>query len=233
MTGTKAPINYLCIDTCGPYLCVSLGSQKNHQSIVQPGQNRSSIDLVPTIKELLALMNLEKPDCIAVTVGPGSFTGTRIGVSTARNLGMLWNVPLRSFYSLQLYAESLMAGQPFPYLVALDGKQNRFYSILVDGEDRVYNTQLQDLQDLKPQEIQQLTGLEIPIFCDAFDLLKERLPEPGPVLSLPKPEPESFYRLLDRSAGQTQPYSSILPVYVRSDPATAKYPDGFQHKPDS
>ncbi len=232
-TAMRMPIgpSWLCIDTCGPYLCVALGSAAAFESIVQPGQNRSSIDLVPAIQKLLSAAKRDKPDAIAVTVGPGSFTGARIGVSTARNLGMLWNIPVRPFYSLQLYAESIR--NKAPLLVCLDGKQNKFYSLLIRKPEQVYETREADLQDLTPAQIASTISLDIDIFCDAPELLKERLPEARPVLSLPQPDPESFFRLLDRSAGQALSYNSIIPVYVRSDPATAKYPDGFQHKPES
>ena len=228
-------MNWLCIDTCGPYLCVTLGSADRFESVVQPGQNRSSIDLVPAIKKLLEDAGLKKPDSIAVTAGPGSFTGTRIGVSTARNLGMLWNIPVQPFYSLQFYAEPLsrLATSALSFMVSLDGKQNKFYSLIVTDSSRIYDTTEDHLMDLNPEQLVTQTSPEMPIYCDAPDLLKERLPEPRQVLSLPQPEPESFFRLLDRSAGHPLPYRNIVPVYVRSDPATAKYPEGFQHRPES
>ncbi|MCB1168695.1 MAG: tRNA (adenosine(37)-N6)-threonylcarbamoyltransferase complex dimerization subunit type 1 TsaB [Leptospiraceae bacterium] len=226
----------LAFDTCSSALCVCLGSQEDFLSVVQPGRNRSSMDLVPVIQRLLAERSIQKPDCIAVTVGPGSFTGTRIGVSTARNLGMLWDIPVIPYFSLQLYADTLLRDMemrkqtPFPFLVSVDGKQNRFYSLLVDCAGVVSDTTEEMLLDLSPEEIVESTeGMEI--YCDERETLKERLPENRSVMDLPQPAPESFFRLLQRSSSRPQSYDRIVPVYVRKDPATARYPGGFGHKP--
>ena len=238
-----ADLCWLCIDTCSAYLCVALGSGADFDSRVQPGKNRSSIDLVPVIKELLRKRGVKKPDAILVTVGPGSFTGTRIGVSTARNLAMLWKIPVASIYSLQLYAEPLLSPGPeplkapardsefSPFMVSLDGKQNRFYSLAVGVPESVYHTRQQQLQDLRPEEVLAAVAPGDRIYCDEWALLKERLPEPREVLPLPQPEPHSFFRLLERAQPGPGHYESLIPVYVRSDPATAKYPEGFHHKP--
>ncbi|MCB1137942.1 MAG: tRNA (adenosine(37)-N6)-threonylcarbamoyltransferase complex dimerization subunit type 1 TsaB [Leptospiraceae bacterium] len=226
----------LAFDTCSSYLCVCLGRSDDFLSVVQPGRNRSSIDLVPTIQRLLADRNIQKPAAISVTVGPGSFTGTRIGVSTARNLGMLWQIPIIPFYSLQLYADTLVRDMEnrnqttFPFLVCLDGKQNRFYSLFVDSAGSVYDTVEEALLDLSPEEMVSRTK-DMEIYCDERETLKERLPENRSAMDLPQPAPESFFRLLQRSSSTPQPYDRIVPVYVRKDPATARYPGGFGHKP--
>lgn len=53
-----------------------------------PGQRRSTQTLAPTIHSLLAAANWKPADLelIAVTIGPGSFTGLRLGVATAKML---------------------------------------------------------------------------------------------------------------------------------------------------
>lgn len=47
---------------------------------------------------------------ILVDIGPGSFTGLRIGIAAARALGLAWNVPVTGIGSLTLVAAAAFAG---------------------------------------------------------------------------------------------------------------------------
>lgn len=57
--------------------------------------------LLPAIA---ALPNGGRADGIAVDVGPGSFTGVRIGIAAARALGLAWGVPVHGYSTPALIA---------------------------------------------------------------------------------------------------------------------------------
>lgn len=64
--------------------------------------------LQPAIKDLLdtAGLNVKDLNAIAVSIGPGSYTGLRIGLSTAKGLCYALNIPLIAIGTLDMMAEA-------------------------------------------------------------------------------------------------------------------------------
>ena len=72
-------------------------------------------------------------DAIAVSTGPGSFTGVRVGVSTARGLALALKIPAIGVTTLEALA--FEAQQTFPHrsvLVALDGGRGEIHAALYE-----------------------------------------------------------------------------------------------------
>lgn len=64
--------------------------------VEKESQDRRSQTLLETISEALALQGttLQEVKSVEVNLGPGSFTGLRVGVSVANALGYLLNIPV-------------------------------------------------------------------------------------------------------------------------------------------
>ncbi len=74
--------------------------------------------LMPAIRGLLH--GQAPPQSIGVEVGPGSFTGLRVGVAAARALGIAWHVPVFGLSSMSLVAAgAALRGHRGPLLVSL------------------------------------------------------------------------------------------------------------------
>lgn len=69
---------------------------------------------------------------VGVCVGPGSFTGVRIGLAAAKGLGLALNIPVMGATSFEVFAEGLEK----PATVILDTKKNSFWvqSFDADGQ---------------------------------------------------------------------------------------------------
>lgn len=89
--------------------------------------------LMPTIGSLLseAGVPLKTLDGIAVSIGPGSFTGLRIGLSTAKGLCFANGLPLVSVPTLEAMASSLPYAR-FPVCSVLDARKKEVYAALYD-----------------------------------------------------------------------------------------------------
>lgn len=92
---------------------------------------RHTETLAPVIRETLAAAGVRAQDltAIAVGVGPGPFTGLRVGVVTARTMGLALSVPVHGVCSLDAIAASAWAegDGPADLLVATDARRKEVY----------------------------------------------------------------------------------------------------------
>jgi tRNA threonylcarbamoyladenosine biosynthesis protein TsaB len=119
----------LSIDTCGPVGTVALAQLRDGalEQVAQtglPGRTYSAL-LVPTMRELLAAHRTTAAEIVAIVVtnGPGSFTGIRIGLATAKGLAELHATPIVAVSRLAVLAHK--AGKQ---AAALDASRHEFYA---------------------------------------------------------------------------------------------------------
>lgn len=94
--------------------------------------------LFPMIEEALkqAKLTYRDLDAMAVTTGPGSFTGVRIGIAAARGLRLATNLPVIGMSGFEAIAWSLARHEPIndkPILVVLDARRDQVFAQLFDS----------------------------------------------------------------------------------------------------
>lgn len=98
-----------------------------------------SEQILPLVDEVLARagLTLDRIDRIAVGIGPGSFTGVRIALATAKGLHLATGAALYGVRSLDALASSLWGAQGL-VLAALDARRGETYAALyrLDGNER-------------------------------------------------------------------------------------------------
>jgi tRNA threonylcarbamoyladenosine biosynthesis protein TsaB len=80
--------------------------------------------LVPMIAEL---PNKGRADRIAVSLGPGSFTGIRIGLAAARALGLAWRAEVLGYPTLALVAAMVRTDLGGPVTVCMTGGHGEWF----------------------------------------------------------------------------------------------------------
>jgi tRNA threonylcarbamoyladenosine biosynthesis protein TsaB len=117
----------LAIDTAAPRLQLALLANGRVEQLVEEMPQGQAERLFPAVAELLARNHRTYAHLgrIAVTTGPGSFTGLRIGLSAARGLGLALGVPVVGVPSL--LALSLSAPPERPVAVLLDARRGEAY----------------------------------------------------------------------------------------------------------
>ena len=90
--------------------------------------------LMPIIEQLLSntRLTLADIDTFAVTAGPGSFTGIRIGISAIKGMAFAEEKPVFAFSTLEAMALSLANSNLFSGVICglMDARRNQFYNAL-------------------------------------------------------------------------------------------------------
>src|SRR5712692_8839766 len=134
---------------------------------VQPGgkQNPSSVTghanhaetLLPMVDRILERASLSFSDisAIAVSIGPGSFTGLRIGLSTVKGLAYGWNLPVVGVPTLLAIAERVTQwdGLICPFL---DARKKEVYAALFSKRGEMLERLTEDMVSPPERIVQQI-----------------------------------------------------------------------------
>lgn len=130
----------LCIDTSSNLCSVAiLENTKLEKKIELNNGLTHSETLMPTIQKLLNSCNLtlKDIDLLVCDIGPGSFTGLRIGIATVKAFSDSLNIPCIGVTSLETYAYSIKKDGLI--CSTIDCKNNNCYFCLFECKSNIYS----------------------------------------------------------------------------------------------
>jgi len=153
-------------------------------------------------------------DRIAVTVGPGSFTGLRVGLSFAKGLAQALGIPCVGVNSLEALAASVEA-KGFVAAV-LDAKMGQVYLQVFDGGKALMAPDALDIGSATARLAELWSGGPATLVGTGAGLLEGVLPE-AVRIDLAVADPAAIARL---AAARPAPTHSPRPLYLRAPHAT-------------
>jgi tRNA threonylcarbamoyladenosine biosynthesis protein TsaB len=189
--------------------------------------------LMPLLNHMLQEAGLEREeiDAIAVAAGPGSFTGLRIGVSTARALAQGLQIPAVPVCTLDALAETVPAPDTL-ICPLLDARRNQVYTALYHRQAEPPFT-LETVIEPAPLALDELTeklsafNRPVVFVGEGLNSYAAQLAEglPGQAMISPAPfrhcraalTATKGRRLLENNP--TAAYEDLLPIYLRQPEA--------------
>lgn len=144
--------NILCIETATTNCSVAL-SIYGAQSVLREDNDvkySHAERLHPYIEEILAKAKLDKSELTAVAIskGPGSYTGLRIGVSAAKGLCYALGIPLISISTLESLSYKVNCDEGDYIIPMLDARRMEVYSAVFDANyNQIRTTEAQILEE--------------------------------------------------------------------------------------
>ncbi|MDB5480953.1 MAG: tsaB [Caulobacteraceae bacterium] len=206
----------LALDTCLAACSVALlRDGETLGALTEPTARGHQERLAPMTRDLLAGAELEFAalDRIGVTVGPGSFTGLRVGLAFAKGLAFALRRPCVGVGTLEALAASLEDG--LAKAAVIDAGRGRVYIQLFDGGVSLSGPDILPLETAAARLVEVHASGEVVVTGPGAHLLAGVLP--GAVRPLPAPDPRAVARL-----AAAAPLAPPRPLYLRPPDATAK-----------
>lgn len=197
------------------------------------GRGRSA-DVLVTIDEVCRRAGVAPLalDAIAVGAGPGSFTGLRIGMATAKGIAFAAGKPLwavSSLAALALDGEQRTGDRDGVFAGVLDARRGEVFAGCYARQDGAW-TLLGDERVLAPADlaawVRTVTDRPVWFAGDAVDAYPDVLAPLGDRWLAPRTPSGVAVATLALAGSHTDILTSGTPTYIRPSEAEVMYPDG-------
>lgn len=234
-------MNTLAIDTSNQILGVAI--MQNETIVAELNTNIKkdhSSRLMPAIVNLMKEVEME-PEAlneIIVAYGPGSYTGTRIGVTTAKTLAWALNIPIYTVSSLEAVAANARFYQGYicPFF---DARRKTVFTGLYQWDNNKLKTIKQERNEPMESWLHELKELnsEVMFLSSQLDSFKEMitsaLREKAIIPENPYHHPKPSNLIILAKEKDITPVHLVSPNYMRITEAEANWirnqKDDHQH----
>ncbi len=173
-------------------------------------------------------------DVFAAAIGPGSFTGLRIGLSAVKGLSYATGKPIVSVPTLDALALNFPCSR-YPVCTMLDARKKEVYAALFKWEDDNFKKLINETS-VNPEEFMSnvllrgeydkiiFAGEGAVIYKNKIiDVMGEKAVFASPEKTVPSPANVACLGLKKASAGEFSEPVSLAPVYIRRSEAEVKW----------
>lgn len=226
-------MNMLAIDTSSQVLGVAL--MKNNQIAAELTtylKKDHSSRLMPAINQLMQQIDMKPEDLnqIAVAHGPGSYTGTRIGVTTAKTLAWALDIPIVPVSSLKILGFNAVPYEGYisPFL---DARRGAVFTGLYHFSNGKLNIVQNDRHTPMKEWLRELNTLKQPVLFLSSDLKKHEIPiQESGIELIHAPDSSHLLRpsnlLMLAETEPAVPVHEVVPNYLRVTEAEANWEKG-------
>lgn len=217
----------IAVDCAVSKITLSAKNDDKMSSLVLDIGMKQSEALIPAIDYVLSKVELSPVDLdyTAITIGPGSFTGLRLGLSAVKALELAYKVPVYGISSLKAYSYAF-ENFDYPIISVIDARKEKFYAsilnnnktILEDGDYPISEI----ISNLKEYSKVIVAGPDSEVFVEA---VKNDLPDTNLIFTKVQPlAVESLFKIaeecIEKNIPGLQPYDG--PLYLRESEAEIK-----------
>ena len=190
--------------------------------------------LVPAIDRLLGELGIGRKELggVSVSLGPGSFTALRVGISTAKGLAYSLGIPVSGASSLEILAMNLPFS-PFQVCALTDARKGELYAALFRTDGGGVSRITEDAI-LSPAALMEIIKEEAIFigegallyrdFLEDIELGGKALRICPPYLNYPRASSLAYYGFKRFTEGHSDEVLGLAPIYIRKPDAelTAK-----------
>lgn len=212
-------LNATCALLCGGSLAgeFTICNKKTHSQMIMP--------MINDVLEKAAIKT-EDIDVFAPCIGPGSFTGLRIGIAAAKALCQARNKKIIGISSLDAIAQNFFMSDKIVCPI-MDARRGDVYNALYKNGEKIVSERAVSLDDL----LCELNGTKTVFAGDGIFAYKEKIVDKmgdnayfaPPMHALSRASSVAYLASKRTEKGEFDDYHTILPVYLRTCQAEREY----------